>query len=1106
MATQTKFYFTASDQTAKAFNNIKKSLKQLSLQTVALTTAIRALGAAVKAATAALSKILGAAIKGIINLVKGALNVIKSLITGAFKFIKTALTTLLSWITKALGKVFSWLKSTITGIFNEITKISQKAIQVAKKAIDTIIDSVQAYADKQYNEIQLKVSLGDSYDSVMKSFNELLKYTTADKNDLLSIFATYAELGKTPEEITKYAKATVYLSNATGRSLSQITRLLLGQEAASKDLENVLHRIGVTVADQETSLTNVEKIVNQLDGEMEELSRSSLSQMFANVKNDIITIKEQLGYIFSGPVRYIAQKLDDFLTRIAKSNKITNLASTIDSLFDKIKPTIDKIFEFFEKFIQDPGGFFKALWADIQTIFSNLWNNFGEYLSIAGYIIGQAVQEIGKIFGNIDWNGLKTALTTIGEGLSNFVINIGFGAGLIEFEDIVSGSFTKTLINAWNRAVPDFQLSADDPWYKNLRQIISAGWTELKKLWNEWDMNTKISNAFKSIWEGIKGLWEDWQIGEKISSLWETFKQTFTTKVLPTLITAFQYLGQVLGVAINNAIASSETIRKVLNIIPGVNFGSSAELQEKQASLYEKTKQYLPSNWTASDLTYENLMSQYSKNQTWMYHLLTLVEDAREELTWIRKTDVLETKEYPSFQSFVNSVADIWSPVEETVENINGAIVDASRDFREIGESVEDIAKTIGHGGNGFSVAAGAGGGGGGGIQDYFGENEFKIKPYAEGGVVTKPTLALIGEAGPEAVVPLNSSISWGSKSKSFDWSNPWGSAISALGITKDLRLITRNTSAIANWWDSTNGLEDSFEEGEEKAAENTSVPWYKKLWNGVKSVATNIGKYFKENTLSLIGNSGALGQHMGNILSGIQTDINNGDFTIWKAIGHVLEELLPYLQKGLEVVGKLFDEAFEILGNAVQILGERIGKVLLPLLEAFIPFMKTIADIVIALSPVLESVIKPAIMVIAALLNIITGILDKLMPVFAGIGAVIQWVSDAISYAIGSVINWLASWIPWISSTEVSKPKRIGDYYRETMSTYEAQKANTYTGGSTASMGTASQTASYSGSNTIHITNDFSGSYVVGNGGFRELALIIKNTLEDLDYSGQTI
>ncbi|WP_248785704.1 phage tail tape measure protein, partial [Escherichia coli] len=31
-----------------------------------------------------------------------------------------------------------------------------------------------------------------------------------------------------------------------------------------------------------------------------------------------------------------------------------------------------------------------------------------------------------------------------------------------------------------------------------------------------------------------------------------------------------------------------------------------------------------------------------------------------------------------------------------------------------------------------------------------------RIPALAEGGIVTRPTLALIGEAGPEAVVPLN--------------------------------------------------------------------------------------------------------------------------------------------------------------------------------------------------------------------------------------------------------------------------------------------------------------------------------------------------------------
>ena len=31
-----------------------------------------------------------------------------------------------------------------------------------------------------------------------------------------------------------------------------------------------------------------------------------------------------------------------------------------------------------------------------------------------------------------------------------------------------------------------------------------------------------------------------------------------------------------------------------------------------------------------------------------------------------------------------------------------------------------------------------------------------KINPFATGGIINKPTLGLVGEAGPEAIVPLN--------------------------------------------------------------------------------------------------------------------------------------------------------------------------------------------------------------------------------------------------------------------------------------------------------------------------------------------------------------
>lgn len=57
-------------------------------------------------------------------------------------------------------------------------------------------------------------------------------------------------------------------------------------------------------------------------------------------------------------------------------------------------------------------------------------------------------------------------------------------------------------------------------------------------------------------------------------------------------------------------------------------------------------------------------------------------------------------------------------------------------------EAARRAAASVGLGGGNTAPSGGGGGGG-------------SIKAFASGGIVTKPTMALIGEAGPEAVVPL---------------------------------------------------------------------------------------------------------------------------------------------------------------------------------------------------------------------------------------------------------------------------------------------------------------------------------------------------------------
>lgn len=1075
MSSQTKFYFTGKDNTSQAFKNIQKSMKQVAKQTVVVTTALKAMGKAVSAVSSLVKGVLSTALKGIVTLVRTALETIKKLVTGAFKFIKTALSTLLSWITKALGKVFNIVTSTLKGIINGMVNITKTAINTAKKVIDTIVQSVKDYAAKEYNEIQLRVSLGDSFDAVMKDFKELLRYTTADKNDLLSVFATYSEIGKSPSEIAKYARATVYLSNATGKSFQEITQMLLGQEQVTGQIEKTLRQYGVNISVAKADLTDVEKIISRMDEEMQALASQSLSQLFANVKNDLITIREQVGALFSGPVKYVSQKIDDLLRRIIGSNKIENLSSSINKLFDKIKPTIDKIFEFFEKFIQDPEGFFKALWQDIQQIFSNIWKNLDKYASILGYIFGQAIITITDAIHSIDWGSVSTVFDNLASALKSFTMNVGVSLNWWTQEDIdkAEGSIVKLLMNAWNKAHPDFELSSEDKWYENLWTLIKAAWElALKPFWDD-----TLKPIFISAWDWIKDTW--------------------TNTVLPVLKTTFEWLGEVIASSFTNLVLHSDVLKKIMSALgtPMVS-GSDRDkiyglLSGKgflgDMSLDEFRNLDLNSKSGTGYATWAEMIDIWGKSSFF----------TEEEGDLIRRLgragEVVEEQVIPSFSDLFDRIHNTLNPEVEELGLSMGPLVDALKNFREIDSYYNPWHY------KGFSVeSTGAGVGGSGGIMDYFSTSgEFKIKPYAKGGLVTNPTLALIGEEGPEAVVPLDN------QQGGFDWSNPIASAKLALGISEDLSVISKNTSFLFKWYQDTPTLgeagEDAVDEAEEK-----SIPWYKKIWNATKSVVKGISSYVG-GTAKILANNGAFGTHIGNIMSGIQSRMDDGTLSLWTALGEIIKEFLPYLQKGLEVVGKLFDEAFEIAGNAVQILGERIGNMLLPLLEAFIPLMKTISDVVIALSPVIESVLAPAIKIIALILNIITGLLDKLMPIIAAFSAVIQWVSDAISYAIGSFINWLASWIPWIQSTSVTKPKHVGDYYFDIMDTYNAQKANGVTG-ITSSTATAAQTVSYSGATQIKVENYFSDNYIVGEGGMKDLAIIIRNTIDDLGYSRQIV
>ena len=106
--------------------------------------------------------------------------------------------------------------------------------------------------------------------------------------------------------------------------------------------------------------------------------------------------------------------------------------------------------------------------------------------------------------------------------------------------------------------------------------------------------------------------------------------------------------------------------------------------------------------------------------------------------------------------------ADFWEKVQNFPSVVWDKLVGLKDKFEEWGKNmVRWIVSGIGSLGNAIGEALFGGidsGGGGGGKLGPGGRDGNPATPFpmATGGIVTRPTLALIGEAGPEAVIPLN--------------------------------------------------------------------------------------------------------------------------------------------------------------------------------------------------------------------------------------------------------------------------------------------------------------------------------------------------------------
>ena len=199
----------------------------------------------------------------------------------------------------------------------------------------------------------------------------------------------------------------------------------------------------------------------------------------------------------------------------------------------------------------------------------------------------------------------------------------------------------------------------------------------------------------------------------------------------------------------------------------------------------------------------------------------------------------------------------------------------------------------------------------------------------------------------------------------------------------------------------------------------------------------------------SLANNMSTMGSALGGLMTALQFVFDG----IYQVIGPQLETLMTALITPLTEIGKI------------------IGSLILPILQLLTPVLNAIAKVVIVVS------------------------------------STFQYIGQLLQHWVATVLNWLAGlnifgWYPFagLSTYDPGSPGNFLDYVENNLNQYDASLAGTNSVGTN----TAISSASYRGATSVTI-NIYAEGPIVGDGGMREFARMIKDEFDALDYYGVT-
>ena len=205
-----------------------------------------------------------------------------------------------------------------------------------------VVGSLEAFAQQEQAEKQLRFSAGDAADALIAQAAALQKVTTTGDEVIISQQAFLASLGFTEEQIRQMIPAALDLAAATGQTLDfAVKNLAKTYSGLTGELGEILPELKNFTKEELQAGAATDYATKQFAGQAE-LLRGTYAGSMEAMRNSVGDLAEAFGGLLAPAITLAANAMTDFFTDTKRAIDADTLPERIDAIIDgleKIPPT-----------------------------------------------------------------------------------------------------------------------------------------------------------------------------------------------------------------------------------------------------------------------------------------------------------------------------------------------------------------------------------------------------------------------------------------------------------------------------------------------------------------------------------------------------------------------------------------------------------------------------------------------------------------------------------------------------------------------------------------------------------------------------------------------